>query len=69
MVWGAELFARPGRDLLLLGEQDDLPVCGDLQEKVEDVMGSGEIGMDCRVVEDERARLVMPCQVVSERDS
>jgi hypothetical protein len=36
MVWsGVEVFARPGRDVLLLGKQDDLPVSSDLQEKAE----------------------------------
>ena len=46
------MFLCPGRDLLFLGEQDDLPVCSHLQEEVENVMRPGEIGMHCHVVED-----------------
>ena len=49
VVWGVEMFARPGRDVFLLGEQDDLPVRGDLQQKVEDVTRLGLISVHCHI--------------------
>jgi hypothetical protein len=55
-----EVFLRPGRHLILLGEQDHLAFGGDLVEQVEDVAGPVGVGVDGDVVEDQRAGVVVP---------
>ena len=56
--WWRESLAGPGGDFLFLCEQDDLAAGGDLQQQFEDVAGACLVGVDGRVVEDERACLV-----------
>jgi hypothetical protein len=68
VVWGFQIFACPGCDLFFLAKQDDLRVRSDLQKKVEDVTRPGMVGVPGYVVEDKRARIVIPGQVVGERD-
>lgn len=37
------MLPRPGRDLLFLGEANDLPLCREEYQHVEDVTGAGRV--------------------------
>jgi hypothetical protein len=50
IAWPAQVLGRPGQDIVLLGEQHNLPVTAELEQQFEDGYRPPGIGLNCDVV-------------------